>query len=322
MQTVLVAGGAGFIGSHLCKRLLDENYFVICVDNLVTGSRENIKDLEQNPHITFIEHDITQEFSAIKYQISNISYVFHLASPASPNLHSKNSYMSLPIETLLANSLGTFNLLNLAKENSARFLFASTSEVYGDPEISPQKEDYFGNVNPNGIRSVYDEGKRFGEAMTMAYYRKYSLDVRIARIFNTYGPQMSPMAGRAVSKSMVASLKKQPIVIYGDGSQTRSFCYVSDLVEGLYQLMLRKNLSGEVINLGNPIEKTVKEFAEIVIKKMQVTAQLTYEALPPDDPMQRKPDITKAKKLLDWEPQVSLDEGLEKTIAYFKSNKE
>lgn len=318
MQTVLVAGGAGFIGSHLCEKLLQENFSVICIDNLLTSDKKNIESLLPNPNFQFIEQDITDsQFSIVHSQLS-IDFIFHLASPASPNLNSPRSYMSYPIETLQVNSVGTKNLLDLATDHKAKFLYASTSEVYGDPAISPQPESYFGNVNPNGIRSVYDEGKRFGEAITMAYFRKYALDIRITRIFNTYGPNMLPDDGRVVSNMIVAALANKPLTVYGDGSQTRSFCYVSDLVDGLSLAMFADNTKSEVINIGNPLEKTIKEFAMLIKDITKTTSEITYESLPEDDPKKRKPDITKAKQLLGWEPKVSLEDGIAKTIAYFK----
>lgn len=316
MQTVLVAGGAGFIGSHLCEKLLQENFSVICLDNLLTSDKKNIEPFLSNPNFTFVEQDIT----AADFKINNekIDYIFHLASPASPNINSPRSYMSYPIETLLVNSVGTKNLLDLATEHHAKFLFASTSEVYGDPAISPQPETYFGNVNPNGIRSVYDEGKRFGEAITMAYFRKYAVDIRIIRIFNTYGPNMLADDGRVVSNLIVAALANKPLTVYGDGSQTRSFCYVSDLVDGMYKAMFMDNTKGQVVNVGNPLEKTIKEFAMLIKELTKTTSEITYEELPEDDPKKRKPDITKAKQLLGWEPKISLEEGITKTIEYFK----
>jgi dTDP-glucose 4,6-dehydratase len=319
MQTVLVAGGAGFIGSHLCEKLLKENFSVICIDNLLTSDKKNIEPLFTNPNFTFIEQDITGKEFTYASGDRGVDFIFHLASPASPNMSSPRSYMSYPIETLQANSIGTKNLLDLAFDKSAKFLYASTSEVYGDPTISPQPETYFGNVNPNGIRSVYDEGKRFGEAITMAYYRKYGIDVRITRIFNTYGPNMLADDGRVVSNFIVAALQNKPLSVYGEGSQTRSFCYVSDLVEGLYAAMFSDKTKAEVINLGNPIEKTIKEFAMLIKDLTKTASEIIYEPLPDDDPKKRKPDITKAKQLLNWEPKVGLEEGLQKTIEYFKN---
>ncbi|HUD04944.1 MAG TPA: UDP-glucuronic acid decarboxylase family protein [Patescibacteria group bacterium] len=313
MQTVLVAGGAGFIGSHLCKSLLSENYKVICVDNLITGDKGNILDLQENENFSFLEKDITKPLDDIK-----ADFIFHLASPASPNEKSPKSYRNLPLETLLANSLGTYNLLELAKKTGAKFLFASTSEVYGDPKVSPQAEDYFGNVNPNGVRSVYDESKRFGEAITMSYVRTSGLDARIIRIFNTYGPLMRKDDGRAVSEFIIQALANQSLTVYGDGKQTRSFCYVDDMAIGIEKAMFSDNIKGEVINLGNPDEKTILDLAEIIKKISGSTSQLVFEPLPEDDPKIRKPDISKAKRLLDWEPKVGIEEGIEKTVQYFK----
>lgn len=318
MQTVIVAGGSGFIGSHLCEKLLNDGYKVICIDNFLTSDKKNIEHLMGNDHFHFLEYDITSPLTAEIHGLAPDS-IFHLASPASPNQNSPRSYISYPIETMMVNSIGTKNLLDLARDHTAKFLFASTSEVYGDPAMSPQQETYWGNVNPNGIRSVYDEGKRFGEAITMAYYRKFGTDIRMARIFNTYGPQMLPDDGRVVSNFIVAALANKPLTIYGDGSQTRSFCYVSDMVNGLCAAMFSDKTAGEVINLGNPTEKTIKEFALMIKDMTQTQSEISYEALPQDDPKQRKPDIAKAKALLGWEPKVELKDGLQKTIDYFKN---
>lgn len=318
MQTVYVAGGAGFIGSHLCKRLLDEEYTVVCIDNFLTSGKENIASLLSHKKFHFLQKDLLELTEKDLEDLPTPQLIFHLASPASPNLNSARSYMSFPIETLRVNSQGTYLLLNIAKNTNARFLFASTSEVYGDPEVSPQPETYWGRVNPNGIRSVYDEGKRFGEAMIMAYVRKFGIDARIARIFNTYGPQMQIDDGRVVSNFIVQALHNEPLTIYGEGNQTRSFCYVSDLVEGLTKLMFVPNLKGEVINLGNPIEKTIHDFAQIILQLTGSSGGIKFAALPADDPTQRKPDIAKAKYLLQWEPHIGLEEGIQKTIEYFK----
>lgn len=318
MQTFIVAGGAGFIGSHICEELLKNGEAVICIDNLLTGDRKNIQEFLQNPNFTFIEHDVTKSLPEITGTIDGI---FHFASPASPNKKSPKSYIAFPIETLLVNSFGTYNLLELAREKNARFVYASTSEVYGDPTVSPQPETYFGNVNPNGVRSVYDEGKRFGEAIIMAYVRKYGLDGRILRIFNTYGGKMQKDDGRVVSNFIVQALSNSPITIFGDGTQTRSFCYVSDLVSGILEFMKRDNLRGEVINLGNPEERTVKELAEIIKRLTSSTSAISFEELPEDDPTKRRPDISKAQKLLDFSPKVAIEEGLTKTIEYFKATK-
>ncbi len=315
MQTVLVAGGAGFIGTHLCKRLLTENYKVICVDNLVTGDRNNLKDILDNQNFTFLEQDITKSLD----KELTVDYIFHLASPASPNKKSPRSYVNHPIETLLANSLGTYNLLELAKKTSSKLLYASSSEVYGDPSVSPQSEDYFGNVNPNGTRSVYDEGKRFGEAITASYVREYGLDARIIRVFNTYGPMMQIDDGRVVSNFINQAILNKPITIYGDGSQTRSFCYIDDMVEGLMLAMFSDKTKGEVINLGNPDERKISELATIIKDITSSQSDIVFEDLPEDDPKIRKPDISKAEKLLDWSPKVGIEQGVRKTVEYFKS---
>lgn len=317
MQTVLVAGGAGFIGSNLCERLLDKNYRVICIDNLITGNKENIDDFTKNKNFSFLNLDITSSsFQNIK--LPKIDYIFHLASPASPNKKSPRSYINFPIETLLANSLGTYNLLEIAKKFNAKFLYASSSEIYGDPKISPQKENYFGNVNPVGIRSVYDEGKRFGEAITIAYVRKFGLNACIIRIFNTYGPRMRADDGRVVSNFINQAISNKPLTVYGDGSQTRSICYIDDLVEGLIKAIVSDKTKGKVLNLGNTNEKTVLDLANIIKKMTNSSSKTTSEPLPEDDPKVRKPDIDKAKHLIDWTPKVSIDQGLAKTIQYFK----
>jgi len=317
MQTVLVAGGAGFIGSNLCERLLDENYRVICIDNLITGSQENIDDFSKNKNFSFLNLDITiSSFQNTK--LPKIDYIFHLASPASPNKKSPRSYTNFPIETLLVNSLGTYNLLESARKFNSKFLYASSSEIYGDPQVSPQKEEYFGNVNPVGIRSVYDEGKRFGESITMAYFRKFNLDNRIIRIFNTYGPRMRADDGRVVSNFINQAISNKPLTIYGDGSQTRSICYIDDLVEGLIRAIVSDKTKGKVLNLGNPNEKTILDLANVIKNMTNSSSKTTFELLPEDDPKVRKPDIDKAIKLIDWKPKVAIDQGLEKTIEYFR----
>lgn len=315
MKTFLVAGGAGFIGSHLCDLLLEKGNKVICVDNYITGDKKNVSHLLENPNFRLIEHDIIEDIPHIDEEIHGI---FHLASPASPNSKSQRSYIAYSIETLRVNSQGTFNLLNLAKDKNARFVYASTSEVYGNPSISPQPETYWGNVNPNGVRSVYDEGKRFGEALVMAYVRKYALDARIMRIFNTYGDRMQPDDGRVVSNFIIQALKSENITVYGDGTQTRSFCYVSDLVNGIEKIMDKDDISGAVINLGNPSEYTIAELAHKITEMIPTSSQIVFEEKPLDDPDRRKPDITKAQEVLGWEPKVPLEEGLQKTIEYFK----
>ncbi len=317
MQTVLVAGGAGFIGSNLCESLLNDGFYVICLDNLLTGDRKNLEKLQGSKDFKFLEYDVTENLENL--EIGNCDFIFHLASPASPNEKSDKSYLAYPLETLLANSRGTRNLLEIARKHNSRFLFASSSEVYGDPQVSPQAEDYFGNVNPNGPRSVYDEGKRFGEAMTMAYFRKFDLDVKIIRIFNTYGPKMRKDDGRVVSNFIVQAISNSPITVYGDGLQTRSFCYVDDMVKGLSSAMRSDKTKGAVINLGNPDERTVDDFAKLIKKLTNSQSEIVYEKMPVDDPKKRKPDITLAKKTLGWSPTVDLEEGLSKTIGYFKN---
>lgn len=318
MQKVIVAGGAGFIGSQLCKSLLKKSYQVICIDNLITGSRANIKDCENNSNFIFIEFDIARDFSHIKDQITGVQYIFHLASPASPNKKSQRSYFNKPIETMLVNSQGTYNLLSFAKETSAHFLYASSSEIYGDPQVSPQTEDYFGNVNSIGVRSVYDESKRFGEAITFAFIRAHNINARVIRIFNTYGPFMQIDDGRVVSNFITQALQNKPITIYGDGKQTRSFCYISDMIDGLQDAMFSENTKGQVMNMGNPDERSVLQLATIVKEMTKSNSQILYEELPEDDPKVRKPDIQKVSKLLQWTPKVKLEEGLQKTIDYFK----
>jgi len=314
MPTYLVAGGAGFIGSNLCEKLLSEGARVICIDNLITGSESNISSFFSNSNFIFINHDIIKGAPVISGEITGI---FHLASPASPNAKSSRSYMAYPIETLMVNSQGTKNLLDFAKEKKASFLYASSSEIYGDPTISPQSEDCFGNVNPIGPRSVYDEGKRFGESLCMTYYRKFGLNVRIARIFNTYGEEMQKDDGRVVSNFIIQALKNDKITVYGDGNQTRSFCYIDDLVDGLIAA-IKKNVSGQVINLGNPEEYRIIDLAQKIKTLVKSESQIIHEELPEDDPHQRKPDISKAQKLLNFHPKVALDEGLKKTIEYFR----
>ncbi len=319
MSTVLIAGGAGFIGSHLLEKLLSEGYKVFAIDNLITGSKRNIDKFASNSSFEFIERDVTKDLSDLKDKLSAVEFIFHLASPASPNRKSLKSYINFPIETLLANSVGTYNLLTLSNDLKAKFLFASSSEVYGDPSVTPQPEDYFGNVNPNGVRSVYDEGKRFGEAVTMGFVRKHGVDARIIRIFNTYGPNMQKDDGRVVSNFINQALEGNPITVYGDGSQTRSLCFISDLIEGITKAMFSDGTAGEVINLGNPNEKTILEVANLIKELVGSSSEITFEQLPQDDPKRRNPDITRAKRLLSWEPRVNLEEGLKKTIEYFKS---
>ncbi|MDI6639487.1 MAG: SDR family oxidoreductase [Methanocellales archaeon] len=309
---MLITGGAGFIGSHLCEKLLDEGYKIICMDNLSTGNKENIAHLLSNKNFTYLQHDITKPLT-IKEEINHL---FHLASPASPV-----DYQEMPIETLLTGSSGTHNALELAKEKGAVFLLTSSSEVYGDPQVHPQREDYLGNVNPIGPRSCYDEAKRFAEALTMAYHRKYGLDVRIVRIFNTYGPRMRKDDGRAIPNFITQALANEPITVYGDGSQTRSFCYISDMVNGVCKAMFSKEMSGEVVNLGSQNEITVLELAERIKKLTNSNSKIIFKKLPEDDPKQRCPDISKAREILSWEPKVDLDAGLNKTIEWYMNKK-
>lgn len=312
MQTALVAGGAGFIGSHICKSLLDDGFRVLCIDNLITGDKKNIEEFSNNSNFKFIQEDVIEPLETKK-----IDFILHFASSASPSKKNPKSYIAKPVETLLANSLGTYNLLELAKKNSAKFLYASSSEVYGDPLVSPQNEEYFGNVNPNGIRSVYDEGKRFGEAMTMAYFRKYGSDVKIIRIFNTYGPKM-PDDGRVVLNFINQAFENKQMTIYGDGKQTRSLCYIDDLVMGIKKLMFSQNTKGAVINMGNPKEMTILEIADIIKRVTNSSSELVFEDLPEDDPKRRAPDISKAQSLLGWEPKITVEDGLKRTADYLK----
>ncbi len=315
MQTCLVAGGAGFIGANLCESLLKDGFRVICFDNFITSNKKNIDKFKVDKNFVFIEQDITKEFEVNE----KIDYIFHLASPASPNHHSKLSYHSLPFETMLANTTGTINLLNLAGKNNSKFLFASTSEAYGDPLEHPQKEEYRGNVSTIGPRSVYDESKRFGETITSYYQRNKDIDTRIVRIFNTYGPGMLIEDKRMVIDFIMQSIQGKPITVFGDGTQTRSLCFVGDLVEGLKKLMFSSNTKGEIVNLGSDEEHTVMDYANIIKKIANSNSEIVLsEVLPTDDPLKRRPDITKAKKLLEWEPKVSLEDGLTKTIEYFK----
>jgi dTDP-glucose 4,6-dehydratase len=302
----IVTGGAGFVGSHLCDLLIEKGHKVICIDNLVTGKTQNIEHIGPD-NFTYLKHDITKPV----YFGDKIDYIFHLASPASPV-----DYLELPIQTLKVGALGTYNMLGLAKEHKARLLLASTSEVYGDPLVNPQPETYWGNVNPIGPRGVYDEAKRYAEAITMAYHTHHGMETRIARIFNTYGPRMRANDGRVVPNFINQALKDEDITVYGDGKQTRSFCYVSDLVEGLYRLMMSDYANP--VNLGNPAEMTVLDFAEKIIDITGSKSRVVYKELPMDDPKVRRPDITRAETLLGWGPKVDLRSGLEKTVQYFK----
>ena len=305
MKRILVTGGAGFIGSNLCARLLDEGEDIICLDNFFTGSKDNIRKFIGNNRFELVRHDITKEYFA------EVDQIYNLACPASPPHYQYNA-----IKTIKTSVLGIINMLGLAKRCKATILQASTSEVYGDPKIHPQTEDYWGNVNPIGIRSCYDEGKRCAETLMMDYHRQNNVDTKIVRIFNSYGPNMAQNDGRVVSNFILQALKNEDITIYGDGSQTRSFCYVDDLIEGLIRMMDSK-LVGPV-NLGNPSERTILDFAKLIIKLTHSKSQIIYKPLPSDDPTQRQPDISLAKKELDWEPKIDIEEGLMKTINYFK----
>lgn len=308
----VVTGGAGFIGSWLCESLLAGGHKVICIDNFITGSEKNLSNIKKNKNFTLIKKDISLSININE----KIDYIFHLASPASPVF-----YQRYPIETMLANSAGTKNMLELAKKHNARLLFASTSEIYGEPQQHPQTETYWGNVNPVGIRSCYDESKRFGEALTLSYARKHGLDARVARIFNTYGPRMQLDDGRVVPNFIMQSLESKPITVYGNGKQTRSFCYVTDMVDGLKKMMFSEKTKNSVINLGNPEEYTVLEIAQLIKKLAKSKSDIIFKPLPEDDPTRRKPDITKARKMLAWSPTTELEQGLEKTIDFFRMMK-
>jgi len=307
MARVLITGGAGFIGSHLCEAFLDRGDEVVCMDNFITGSPDNIAHLFANEGFQFFKHDVTDFI----YVDGSLDLILHFASPASPV-----DYLELPIQTLKVGALGTHKALGLAKAKGARFLLASTSEVYGDPLVHPQPEDYWGNVNPIGPRGVYDEAKRFGEAIVMAYHRTHGLDTRIVRIFNTYGPRMRALDGRVVPTFITQALDGEDLTVFGDGSQTRSFCYVSDLVDGI--LRLCEADYHEPVNMGNPTEMTIIEFAETILKIIGGAGKVIYKSLPVDDPKVRRPDNSLAKKLLGWEPKIPLDEGLKNTIEYFR----
>lgn len=305
---ILVTGGAGFIGAHLCRRLIAEGHEVICLDNFFTGRKSNIAELMAHPRFELIRHDITQPI------LLEVDQIYNLACPASP-VH----YQYNPVKTIKTNILGTLHMLGLAKRVKARILQASTSEVYGDPLEHPQKEDYWGHVNPIGVRSCYDEGKRCAETLMMDYHRQNSVDIRIVRIFNTYGPYMSENDGRVVSNFIIQALQERDITIYGDGSQTRSFCYVDDLVEGMVRMMNQNGFTGPV-NLGNPEEYTVKQLAEMILRLTGSSSRLIYKPLPENDPVRRRPDIQLARERLGWSPQVETTEGLKKTIQYFRQS--
>ena len=308
MARVLITGAAGFLGSHLCDRFIANGDEVLAMDNLITGNMENLEHLSGHPNFTFYHHDV----STFVHVPGKLDYILHFASPASPI-----DYLKIPIQTLKVSSLGTHNLLGLALNKGARILVASTSEVYGDPLVHPQTEEYWGNVNPVGPRGVYDEAKRFMEAMTMAYHTYHGLETRIVRIFNTYGPRMRLNDGRVLPAFIGQALRGEDLTIFGDGSQTRSFCYVDDLVEGIYRVLMSDH--AEPVNIGNPHEITISDFAQEIIKLTGTTQKVVYKELPVNDPMQRQPDISKAKEILDWEPKVTRAEGLERTYAWFKN---
>ena len=306
MPRTLVTGGAGFLGSHLCEYLVNKGHEVICMDNLITGSKQNIAGIKSGD-FHFVNHNVS-EFISLD---GELDYILHFASPASPI-----DYLELPIQTLKVGSLGTHNALGLAKAKNATFMLASTSEVYGDPLVHPQPEEYWGNVNPIGPRGVYDEAKRFAEAITMAYHRTHGINTKIVRIFNTYGPRMRIKDGRAIPNFLKQALTGEDLTIYGDGSQTRSFCYVTDLVEGIFRLLMSDQ--HKPVNIGNPIEMTIQQIADKILQATASKSKIVQVPLPEDDPKTRQPNITLAKKLLDWEPKISLDEGLESTLKYFK----
>ena len=305
---IVVTGGAGFIGSHLCARLLDEGHSVLCVDNFITGAERNIAALCHHPHFSFVQEDVTKPFDF------EANAIFHLASPASPV-----GYMEHPIETILVNSQGTYQMLEQARKQDALFLVASTSEAYGDPLVHPQREDYWGNVNPIGPRACYDESKRLGETLTMEYYRQYRLNARIVRIFNTYGPNSQINDGRMIPNFITQALRNEPLTIYGDGNITRSICYVSDLIDGLMRAMFQPHTAGEVFNLGNTEEHTVLEYAHTIIRLCEASSSIIFESNRVDDPERRRPDISKAQQILGWQPRVSLETGLRRTIEWFSN---
>lgn len=305
---IVVTGGAGFIGSHLCARLLEDGHSVLCVDNLLTGSEQNIESLRNNSRFTFLQHDVTKPFNF------EAQAIYHLASPASPV-----GYMEHPIETIMVNSLGTYQMLEQARRQKALFLFSSTSEAYGDPLVHPQREDYWGNVNPVGPRACYDESKRLGETLTMEYYRQFQVNARMVRIFNTYGPNSQADDGRMIPNFITQALQNKPLTIYGDGSFTRSICYVSDLVEGLILALFKPFTAGEIFNLGNTEELTVLEFAETIIRLCQSSSTIIFEPVRTDDPERRRPDISKAQHVLGWQHNISTEEGLKRTIAWFST---
>lgn len=312
---ILITGAAGFLGSHLCDRLLAEGHSVVGMDNFITGSPQNLAHLANNERFSFIRHDV----SAFIFVPGKLDAVLHFASPASPNANSPRGYVNLPIQTMKAGALGTHNSLGVARTNQARFLLASTSEIYGDPLEHPQRESYWGHVDPIGQRSVYDEAKRFAEALTMAYHRFHGIDTRIVRIFNTYGPRMHIDDGRVVPNFMKQALNREPLTVYGDGSQTRSFCFVTDLIDGIYRLLLSE--VHEPVNIGNPTETTILEFAQVINRLTANTAGIIFKEgqRGEGDPQRRQPDISRAQDLLGWDPQVGLEDGLQRTINYFKN---
>ena len=315
-KTIIVTGGAGFVGSHLCERLVNEQNTVVCLDNLITGSQKNIAHLLSKKGFSFIKHDVCEPFLTRK--LKSVDEIYHLASPADPNSDSPFSYMNHPFETMKVNSAGTWNMCKLALKYGAKLSFSSTSEVYGDPEKSPQDENYRGNVSTTGPRSVYDESKRFGETIVSAFVREKGLNGVITRIFNTYGPRMNKDEGRAVVRFITQAIGNKPLTVYGKGEQTRSFCYIDDQVEGQI-LAMGRGKSGEIYNIGNPDERTILDFAKRIKDILKSKSEIVFESLPQDDPMQRKPDISKAKRGLGWQPKINIDEGLEKTVDYFKS---
>ncbi len=305
-KNVVITGGAGFLGSHLCDRLIAEGLFVFCLDNLISGNKDNVRHLLADKNFRFLNHNVSKYIKIA----GRIDYVLHFASPASPE-----DYLRFPIQTLKVGSLGTHNSLGLAKEKKAKFFLASTSEVYGDPLVHPQPEKYWGNVNPIGVRGCYDESKRFAEAITMAYCRVHKLDTRIVRIFNTYGPRMRINDGRVIPNFIYQAMHVQPITVYGSGRQTRSFCYIDDLIEGIWRLM--RTRINQPVNLGNPHEFNILQLAKLVLKFTRAKSRIIFKPLPQDDPKQRQPDISQARKLLGWQPRVELEEGLKKTIEWF-----
>ncbi len=318
MSRILITGGAGFIGTHLCERFLGDGHEVICVDNLLSGSRNNLSHLESNPSFTFIEHDVCEPLASKISHLESIDAILHFACPASPNPDSPVSYMAHPIETLMVSSVGSKNMLDLAIKYNCQIIFASTSEVYGDPLVHPQPESYWGNVNPNGKRSCYDEGKRFMEALAFASYRQQNTKIKLIRIFNTYGPHMRLDDGRFTINLVNAYLKHEPFKLFGDGSATRSFCYIDDLVEGIMRIYQSDQSVGEVINLGNPQEYTLKQAIEIFESITGQSFSLTQAGEQPDDPKMRQPDITKAKTLLGWEPKIDFKTGMTRTLNYYQ----